>query len=66
MVLQEMAAALERGEPVKLTGFGVFGVRFKRERVGRNPKTGFETPIPARRVLTFKASGILKRKINGH
>ena len=65
MVLQEIAATLEQGEPVKLTGFGVFEVRSKRERVGRNPKTGAEAPIPARHVLTFKPSGILKGKVNG-
>ena len=65
MVLQEITAVLEKGEPVKLTKFGVFSVRSKRERVGRNPKNGVEAPIPARRVLTFKPSRILKSKVNG-
>lgn len=66
MVLHEIAAALEQGEPVKLTGFGIFQVKSKRERVGRNPKTGVKAPIPAMRVLTLKPSGILKGKVNGH
>ena len=66
MVLQEMSAALEQGEPLKLTGFGVSEVRSKRERVGRNPKTGVEATIPAMRVLTFKPSLILKGKVNRH
>ena len=64
MVLQEIANALEQGEPVKLTGFGVFKVRSKQARVGRNPKTGVEVPISARRVLTFQSSLTFRTKVN--
>jgi integration host factor subunit alpha len=63
-VLDEMAAALERGETVKISSFGSFGVRKKGERVGRNPKTGEEVPITPRRVLVFRASHVLKDRIN--
>ena len=49
-VLQELSAALARGEPVKLSSFGSFGIREKRQRIGRNPKTGEEVPITPRRV----------------
>lgn len=63
--LEEMCGALERGESVKLRAFGTFQVRSKRPRVGRNPKTGAEYPITARRVLTFKASPRLVAAING-
>ncbi|MDH3692658.1 MAG: integration host factor subunit alpha [Gammaproteobacteria bacterium] len=54
---------LERGVPVKLSGFGNFGVREKNSRPGRNPKTGEEIPISARRVVTFKASQKLKERV---
>ena len=64
-VIREMIACLERGENVKLSSFGSFGVRDKRERVGRNPKTGQEVPILPRRVLVFRASNVLKSLING-
>jgi integration host factor subunit alpha len=57
--------ALVRGEPVKLRSFGKFHVRSKRERVGRNPKTGAEAKVTPRRVLTFKASPVLAARING-
>ncbi len=63
-VLEEIAQALERGEEVALRSFGKFKVRSKRERIGRNPKTGVEATITARRVLTFKASAELIAKIN--
>ncbi|MBI76422.1 MAG: integration host factor subunit alpha [Rhodospirillaceae bacterium] len=63
-ILQEITNTLVRGEQVKLSSFGSFTVRHKRERTGRNPKTGEEVPIKPRRVLVFKASNILKRKIN--
>lgn len=62
-ILDAMGAALERGENVKITGFGTFVLRDKGARVGRNPKTGEETPIAPRRVVTFRASGVLKDKI---
>ncbi|KAF3998043.1 integration host factor subunit alpha [Glaciimonas immobilis] len=56
----EMRNALERGEAVKLSGFGNFQLRDKPQRPGRNPKTGEEIPITARRVVTFHASQKLK------
>jgi integration host factor subunit alpha len=56
LVLREITDCLERGELVKLSGFGAFVVRQKRDRVGRNPKTGKEVPIPARRVMVFRPS----------
>lgn len=55
--------ALERGEEVKLSGFGVFQVRDKRARVGRNPKTGEPAPIDPRRVISFRASQLMKAKV---
>jgi integration host factor subunit alpha len=65
LVLKEITATLERGETVKLSSFGSFLVRNKKERVGRNPKTGTEVPISQRRVILFKSSAILKQQING-
>ena len=64
LVLQQITDCLERGETVKLSSFGSFTVRKKRHRAGRNPKTGEAVPISARRVLRFKASEILKQRIN--
>ncbi len=61
----EICDALARGDPVKLRSFGTFSVRSKRTRVGRNPRTGIEAPITARRVLTFSASPLLVAKVNG-
>ena len=63
-VLNEIVDALTRGETVKLSSFGSFSVRQKGKRVGRNPKTGEEVPIMPRRVLVFRASHVLKNKIN--
>jgi integration host factor subunit alpha len=63
-VIREIISSLERGESVKLSSFGSFGVRDKRERVGRNPKTGEVVPITPRRVLVFRASNIMKDRIN--
>lgn len=65
MALEEISNALVRGEPVKLRSFGLFTVRAKRERIGRNPRTGVEVPIKPRRVLTFKPSPVLCATING-
>ena len=62
-ILGKMSDALEAGENVKVSGFGTFVLRDKRERVGRNPKTGVEVPITPRRVMTFRASQLLKEKI---
>ncbi|MEL6228171.1 MAG: integration host factor subunit alpha [Pseudomonadota bacterium] len=64
MILSEIGTALEGGESVKLSSFGTFGLREKGERVGRNPKTGEEVPITPRRVLIFRASAIMKSRIN--
>jgi integration host factor subunit alpha len=67
MVLDEVCDAIVRGESVKLSSFATFHVRDKNERIGRNPKTGEEVPILPRRVMTFKASNVLKEKvIQGH
>jgi integration host factor subunit alpha len=65
LMLNEISAAIERGENVKLSSFGSFLVRSKGERIGRNPKTGIEVPITPRRVMVFKASNVLKARING-
>ncbi len=64
LVLKQIVYALERGEPIKLSSFGSFGLRQKSERVGRNPKTGEIVPITPRRVIVFKASNIMKDRIN--
>jgi integration host factor subunit alpha len=62
---EELSEALVRGEPVKLRSFGAFVPRAKRERIGRNPKTGTEAPIRARRVISFHASPVLVARVNG-
>jgi len=64
-VLNRISATLEDGEAVKLSAFGTFTVRQKAQRIGRNPKTGVEVPITPRRVLSFRASQVLKARING-
>jgi integration host factor subunit alpha len=63
-VLGEIVDALTRGETVKISSFGSFSVRQKGRRIGRNPKTGDEVPILPRKVLVFRASHVLKNKIN--
>ena len=63
-VLEEICGALEKGEQVKLSSFGTFTLRRKKQRIGRNPKTGVEVPITPRTVLTFNASNILKSRVN--
>ena len=63
-LLGEISQALVEDESVKLSSFGSFQVRHKAERMGRNPKTGEEVPISPRRVLVFRASHVLKDKIN--
>ena len=63
---EEIRDALERGESVKLSGFGNFQLRDKPQRPGRNPKTGEEIPITARRVVTFHASQKLKAMVEKH
>jgi len=63
-ILDVVAQALEHGETVKISSFGTFSVRSKKMRMGRNPKTGEEVPITPRRVITFRASHVLKEQIN--
>lgn len=65
ILLAEICDAIVSGEDVKLSSFGSFHVRSKNERLGRNPKTGAAAPISARRVVMFKASNILRARING-
>lgn len=62
-LLDHMCGALADGQNVKISGFGSFVLREKGERVGRNPKTGVEVPIAPRRVLTFRASQMLRDRI---
>src|SRR5260221_4329791 len=63
LVLKEITDHLEQGETVKLSSFGSFVVRKKGPRMGRNPRTGEETPIPPRRVMVFKPSAVLKQRL---
>ncbi len=64
-IFETMKKVLERGEKLKISGFGNFTPRDKKTRIGRNPKTGEAIEISARRVVTFKASPVLKSKMNG-
>lgn len=61
---EEIRSALEQGEQVKLSGFGNFDLRDKNQRPGRNPKTGEEIPISARRVVTFRPGQKLKSRVD--
>lgn len=63
MIIDEICDAIVRGETVKLSSFATFQIRSKTERVGRNPKTGEEVPITPRKVITFKASNVLKERV---
>ena len=63
-VFGEILKSLINGNDVKISSFGTFVVRQKKERIGRNPKTGQEVPITARSVVTFRASNVLKSKVN--
>ncbi|MEM1299584.1 MAG: integration host factor subunit alpha [Pseudomonadota bacterium] len=63
-ILTRIANSLVQGDTVKISSFGTFAVREKNERMGRNPKTGQEVPIPPRRVLVFRPSHILKDRVN--
>ena len=63
---EEVKTALESGRSVKLSGFGNFDLRDKKQRPGRNPKTGEEIPITARRVVTFKPGQKLKAKVEDY
>lgn len=64
ILLETMREVLSKGHPLKITGFGVFEVRYKRARKGRNPQTGDSLVIPARRVLTFHPSQLLRGLLN--
>lgn len=66
MVLAEISDTIARGENVKLSSFGSFVVRSKNERIGRNPKTRVEVPIPPRKVMVFKPSNVLKEIVNNN
>ncbi len=63
MFFEEIRVSLERGEQVKISGFGNFDLRDKAERPGRNPKTGEDIPISARRVVTFRPGQKLKARV---
>lgn len=65
-VIEEVSVALEQGKSVKISSFGTFGLRNKKQRMGRNPKTGVEVPITSRTVLSFNASNLLKAKVNSN
>jgi len=62
-LVEAICERLAAGEPVGISGFGTFSVRDKSERTGRNPRTGEEAPIAARRVVTFRASAKLRERI---
>ncbi len=63
-VIEEISLSLEQGKSVKLSSFGTFNLRVKKQRMGRNPKTGVEVPITPRTVLSFNASNLLKANVN--
>jgi integration host factor subunit alpha len=63
-ILEQIAESLMKDGAVKISSFGTFSVRQKGQRLGRNPKTGEEVPILPRRVLVFRASQVLKDRIN--
>ena len=65
LFFEEIRTALESGDSVKFSGFGSFSVREKPQRPGRNPKTGEEVPVSARRVVTYKASQKIKDRVAG-
>ena len=66
LVLKEITDCLANGEALKLSSFGSFIVRKKGQRTGRNPKNGVEVPISPRRVIVFKSSAVLKRRISSN
>ena len=65
LFFEEIRTALENGDNVKFSGFGSFSIRNKPQRPGRNPKTGEEVPVSARRVVTYKASQKIKDRVAG-
>lgn len=66
LFFETLRQSLANGTPVKLSGFGNFNLRDKNQRPGRNPKTGQEIPITARRVVTFRAGQRLKRRVESY
>ena len=66
LFFQELVAALADGEQIRLSGFGNFALRDKNARPGRNPKTGENVPIPARRVVTFRPGQKLKARVEAY
>jgi|TARA_B110000444_G_scaffold1915_1_gene1747 integration host factor subunit alpha len=66
LFFEEIRSSLENNEEVKLSGFGNFDIRDKKSRPGRNPKTGEEVAVSARRVVTFKPGQKLKARVDGH
>lgn len=64
LVFETMKSTLESGENLKISGFGNFNIKLKNDRRGRNPQTGEQITIEARRIITFKPSPTLKHKIN--
>ena len=62
-MLDHIVAALSSGETVELRNFGVFKVKSRRSRIGRNPKTGAIVPIPERKVVSFKVGMVMKKKV---
>lgn len=66
MFFEEIRSSLENGQQVKLSGFGNFDLREKKQRPGRNPKTGEEIPISARRVVTFRPGQKLKARVEAY
>ena len=66
LFFEEIKGYLERGEQVKISGFGKFELRDKSSRPGRNPKTGEEIPISARRVVTFRSGQKLKARVEAY
>jgi len=66
LFFEDIKTCLEKGEQVKLSGFGNFDLRDKNQRPGRNPKTGEEIPITARRVVTFRPGQKLKARVEAY
>jgi len=66
LFFQELGASLADGEQIRLSGFGNFALRDKNARPGRNPKTGENVPIPARRVVTFRPGNKLKARVQAY
>jgi integration host factor subunit alpha len=63
-VLDELISVISSGEELKLSSFGTFSNNQKKQRIGRNPKTGVEVPIKPRTVLSFTASNLVKKEVN--